>query len=193
MEEGGRNLGMQFPERYLGYGRSLPGWLWMRCGRAWIAERGVVDRSVENAPSELARLIALAERRLGKALDRALGTLGTSAAQRSVLEVLWQRGECSAAELAKAAHVEGPPMSRMLRRMESAGLIKRRDDPGDRRRQLIGLTAKGERLREVLPGVAESAMAKALDHLAPERRARLREDLALLVAALEHEGRGRTV
>lgn len=144
-----------------------------------------MERSVESLGSDVARLLALAERRLGKVVDRALGVLSTSSAQRPVLEALWERGERTPAELAKEAQVEGPPMSRMLRRMEAAGLIKRRDDPNDKRRRLISVTTKGERLRDVLPGVADGVVARALERLEPDRRTRLREDLQALMAVLE--------
>ena len=144
-----------------------------------------VDSPVENPAREIARLVSIAERQIGRATDRVLVVLGTSAAQRPVLEALWERGEISPAELAKAAHVQGPPMSRMLKRMEATGLVKRRGDPDDRRRQLVSLTTKGERLREFLPGIADGVVAKALEALEPGTAERLREDLSALVAALE--------
>ncbi|TAM61958.1 MarR family transcriptional regulator [bacterium] len=140
--------------------------------------------------AEVARLLGLAERRLSRAVDRALAVLGSSAAQWPVLEALWEGAERTPAELARSAHVEGPPMSRMLGRMEQAGLIKRRDDPADHRRCLIGLTPKGARLREVLPGVADRVVSHALEHLDPERRERLAGDLTALVAALEESRPG---
>ncbi len=144
-----------------------------------------MERSLESLGGEVARLVARAERRLGKLVDRALVVLGTSSAQRPVLEALWEQGERTPAELAKAAHVEGPPMSRMLRRMEAGGLIKRRDDPNDKRRRLISVTTRGERLRDVLPGVVDGVVARALERLEGNRGARLLEDLQALVAALE--------
>lgn len=144
-----------------------------------------MERSVENLAAEVARLITLAERRIGKGMDRALAVLGTSSAQRPVLEALWTSGSSSPAELAKAAKVEGPPMSRMLKRMEAAGLVKRRHDADDRRRQVVTLTTKGERLREILPRVADGVVADALARLEPGRRERLRDDLEALVRALE--------
>ena len=159
----------------------------------WMAGQGrggrAVERSVESSAGELARLVARAERRIGKAVDRSLMVLGTSSAQRPVLEALGEHAERTPAELAAAAHVEGPPMSRMLRRMESAGLVKRRDDPSDRRRTLVSLTPKGQRLREVLPTVADGALAKAWESLPVACRQRLREDLIALIAALEGDGR----
>lgn len=148
-----------------------------------------MERSRESLGGEVARLVARAERRLGRVVDRALMVLGTSSAQRPVLEALWERGERTPAELAKAAHVEGPPMSRMLRRMEAAGLIKRRDDPNDKRRRLISVTTKGERLRDVLPGVVDGVVSRALERLDGDRGARLREDLQALVTALEDAAR----
>ncbi|MDE2572186.1 MAG: winged helix DNA-binding protein [bacterium] len=146
---------------------------------------------MESPAGEIARAVVLAERMIGKAMDRALAVLGTSAAQRPVLEALWDVGETSPAELAKAARVEGPPMSRMLKRMERAGLIKRREDPKDGRRQLVSLTPKGERLREYLPGVADGVMTKALVRLDPDRLSRLRVDLAALIQAFEEAARHR--
>ena len=53
-------------------------------------------------------------------------------------------------ELADNARMKLPNMTIMIDEMESSGLVKRIRDKNDRRKVLVGLTAKGKRFRENL-------------------------------------------
>ncbi|MDE7293104.1 MAG: MarR family transcriptional regulator [Oscillospiraceae bacterium] len=76
-------------------------------------------------------------------------------AQGKILYVLWQRDNISIIELSKAVGLANTTLTSMLDRMEEAGLIKRFSDPGDRRKNLIGLTDKARGLREKYEQVSQ--------------------------------------
>ncbi|MEH3146094.1 MAG: MarR family transcriptional regulator [Methylobacterium frigidaeris] len=52
-------------------------------------------------------------------------------------------GEPRQSALAEAVGVEGPSLVRLLDQLEAAGLVARREDPGDRRAKVLSLTAGG--------------------------------------------------
>ena len=76
-------------------------------------------------------------------------------AQGKILYVLWERDKISIIELSKAVGLANTTLTSMLDRMEEAGLIKRFPDPGDRRKNLIGLTDKARGLREKYEQVSQ--------------------------------------
>lgn len=91
------------------------------------------------------------------------------------------RGEADTpGKLAKAEHVQPPSMTKVLERLESAGLLARRPDPQDGRQQLVSITDAGiefaERTREqrtawlserieALSAADRSALFRAVDAL----------------------------
>ncbi|MGH2490132.1 MAG: MarR family winged helix-turn-helix transcriptional regulator [Candidatus Limnocylindria bacterium] len=70
---------------------------------------------------------------------------GATPAQLSALSVLMS-GPKALGELAAAEQVRAPTISRLAAEMERIGLIRRRDDPGDRRVVRAAMTAKGRRV-----------------------------------------------
>lgn len=60
---------------------------------------------------------------------------------------LWDRDGRTQTELAEAVAVEPPTITKMVQRMEATGLLRRRQDPNDRRAMRVYLTAKGRKLR----------------------------------------------
>lgn len=76
-----------------------------------------------------------------------------SASQFSVLAFLDRSGESTPGALAEFEHVTPPVMTRILGRLEDAGLVVRSTHPGDGRQVLVTLTDPGEQV--VLHGRAE--------------------------------------
>src|SRR5581483_7330594 len=64
-------------------------------------------------------------------------------AETSVLSRLEREGPSTPTVLAAAEHVRPQAMGATLTALEQRGLIQRRDDPGDGRRVLVGLTDAG--------------------------------------------------
>jgi DNA-binding MarR family transcriptional regulator len=69
--------------------------------------------------------------------------------------------------------VEVPTVTRMTKRMQSAGLLARTTDPNDRRLIRITLTDQGQALREKLPAVLDDVARRALRDLTEDQRDQL--------------------
>jgi DNA-binding MarR family transcriptional regulator len=122
-----------------------------------LTVEGIVDR------------IAGISRRVSKALDETLAEHGLTHADYKVLGSLRWAGDPyrrSAGDLARIADLSSGAMTNRLDQLESAGLVRRLRDPGDRRGVLVEPTEKGRRLWEQAIGVQarkESLIASALD------------------------------
>lgn len=67
-----------------------------------------------------------------------------SASQYSVLAYLQRAGESTPGAIASFEHVSPPVMTRILGRLETAGLVRRDAHPGDGRQVRVTLTAPGQ-------------------------------------------------
>ena len=84
-----------------------------------------------------------------KASDRVLAPLGLSIAQMPVLVVLRDaKHPIMITEVARRLYLETPSLTTMIDRLSERGLVKRVDDPKDRRKTLVAITQKGKRLVE---------------------------------------------
>jgi DNA-binding MarR family transcriptional regulator len=72
----------------------------------------------------------------------------------------------------------------LLDEMEEAGLVERRRDPDDRRRQVVVMTPAGKKMLVKVRGVAQQLDADFLEPLTAEQRKQLQK--LLLALALEH-------
>ena len=66
--------------------------------------------------------------------------LGMSQTRMEILHELYHVEEMSQAELQRLIGVEGPVITRIVKQLESAGLVTRRPDPRDNRFTLVALT-----------------------------------------------------
>ncbi len=86
---------------------------------------------------------------LGRLVRRLRAEGGFPLSQAAVLGRLDREGAQSVSDLAASERVRPQSMAQTVNELESAGLVSRRPDPDDRRRQLVELTAQGsERLYE---------------------------------------------
>jgi MarR family transcriptional regulator for hemolysin len=81
---------------------------------------------------------------LSRAFDDALAAEGASLPVWLVLVSVKGRRHAMQRDLAESLGIEGATLTHHLGRMETAGLVTRRRDPGNRRNQLVELTADGE-------------------------------------------------
>ena len=88
------------------------------------------------------RLLSTAARRVEHAWDEHLDRWQLSHASLPVLALL-VAGDHSQRELAAAMSVTDQTMSRMVARLERAGYVARRRDPGDKRRRVVVLLPRG--------------------------------------------------
>ena len=100
--------------------------------------------------------------------------------QRRVLGRL-RGGPKSAGDIASGLGISSPSLTRMLTKLEERGLIVRALDSGDRRRILVGLTTKGERLIDDHRIFKGTSLARAARNLSADDQRSLTESVATLV------------
>ncbi len=92
-------------------------------------------------------LVQAAKEHRGR-VSSAFSDLGVRVGQDMVLLRLWQEDGLTPGELANRLKVEPGTVSKVLGRMEKAGLVTRRRDPEDARSFRVYLTERGKALRE---------------------------------------------
>ena len=80
--------------------------------------------------------------------EAALNKLGLHTGQEMLLLQLWIEEGLPQSQLAACMGVEPPTATKMLQRMEHAGLIERRPDPEDARVSRVYLTERGHALEQ---------------------------------------------
>ena len=77
--------------------------------------------------------------------------------QWSVLAVLWKKDGCSQQVIADETSRDKPSVTRLIDNLVKEGYVERRNDPNDRRLNLIYLTIKGKNIEQsVLESVNET-------------------------------------
>ena len=113
---------------------------------------------------------------------------GLTAPRLSALSVIVFRGPITLGELARAEQVRPPTISRLVRALESDGLVRRAVDPTDRRIQRVEATTAGARLLRQGRARRVAVIAESLRAL-PASERRLVKSAA---AILEQVARDRT-
>lgn len=110
---------------------------------------------------------------------------GTHPGQAMCLRVLEGNDGITQRDVTDALQLARPTVSKMLKTMEQAGLVKRRPDPHDQRLVRVSLTSAGRRLASDLREVAAAHIGETIGAL-PERDleelARLLEELSARIA-----------
>ena len=114
----------------------------------------------------------------------ALKPHGLTPTQYNVLRILRGAGDAGLCryEVGDRLVTPVPDVTRLLDRLESAGLVDRARDPEDRRQVRARITPQGLRLLNALDGVLEALHHRQLGHLGEDR---LRTLVDLLAAARE--------
>jgi DNA-binding MarR family transcriptional regulator len=112
---------------------------------------------------------------------------GVTGPQRLVLRLVGHFGSASPGDLALVLHVHPSSLTGVLRRLERGRFIRRRRDPSDGRRSILGLTNRGRRLAEDSKGTVEAAVQKTLARFPAKRLDGVRDVLSALARELESE------
>ena len=115
---------------------------------------------------------------LRRAFDRRAVGLGVTRAQWKVLFKLTRTPELRQIELADMLDIEPITLTRIIDRLEEAGLVERARDPDDRRAWRLHVTAKAQPLIAKLHAVADEMIAEAFAGIDPTHIAITREVLA---------------
>lgn len=118
------------------------------------------------------------------------GRYGIARREWRLIALLASRGPLSPSALADEAQLDRPRTSRAIGTLGAKGLLARVPQPGDHRRALVGLTARGQALvDEVFPQVAaiNTAVVSALDAAAVQALDRALDTLTAQARRLNTE------
>lgn len=107
-------------------------------------------------------LLADATRKLRTHFDRRAAAHDLTRAQWRALRALGRHEGLSQTALADMIEMEPIPVGRVLDRLQQAGFVERRADPGDRRRWCLYLTAKADEVNDDMEVIANDMRAECL-------------------------------
>ncbi len=116
-------------------------------------------------------------------------SVGLTPAQFGVLTVLRANPGLDQSSLARALGFDKVTVLRVLRGLESRGLVERSPSPSSRRNLSIALSAAGMALLEQAQKPAEQAYNRLMAPLQPEQQKQFLELLQLLTSGLEDSAR----
>ncbi|MEV4618091.1 MarR family transcriptional regulator [Asanoa sp. NPDC049573] len=135
----------------------------------------------EESAVRAARDLRVVVGRLRRRLRALAGSDALTPSQTSLLTRLGKEGPASASALAAAEGVRPQSVATLLAALDEQGLIDRRPDPADGRRQVISLSAAGQRMFESTSRAREEWLARSLqDRFTEAERQTVIEALALL-------------
>ena len=119
-----------------------------------------------------------------------------SPSQTAALATIERHGPLTPSELAERERVQRPTVTRVLARLEDAGLVERAADPADRRCSLVSISASGRELLEAMRARKNAYLARRIDALdtadreALERAAAIFERMLGMDPPMSREGLG---
>ena len=158
-------------------------------------ERDFFDLYRDERVAHLTRLCA---RGFNRSLARRLADHGVSFGQWVFLRILWKEEGLTQRELSERANLTEPTVHTALSKLEQQGIVTRRTEGGNRRKQHVYLTDQGRDLQAELEPLAVEANEIALRGLDAEGQDRLRQTLILILENLtadeaEAEARGQRI
>jgi DNA-binding MarR family transcriptional regulator len=106
----------------------------------------------------------------------------------TVLLALAERGPASQADLGRMLWIDRSDLHAIVSTLEADGLISRQRDPGDRRRNVVALTAAGKRRLAQLDRAVSGAQDALLEPLDAAQREQLIALLTRVVAGQPEDG-----
>lgn len=142
---------------------------------------------VEDTMLELARVMSRSSvrRRIHGSLADELSPTGTW-----LLTHLSEVGPMAMTELAQWQGVDRSTMTAQTQHLEKRGYLVREPSQRDHRVIMVGLSAMGERIAQVLRAAGRSAFGRAMGDWSPQEREMLDRLLSRLLAGLERSAQG---
>jgi DNA-binding MarR family transcriptional regulator len=135
------------------------------------------------------RLLWAVDHALQSASKRMESSFGITGPQRLVVRIVGRFPGIAAGRVAEILHVHPSTLTGILKRLETRGILQRKNDPRDARRALFSLTGKGKKLDVLRTGTVEQAVRKVLA-ASPGKIAFAQEILAALSDELDADLRG---
>jgi DNA-binding MarR family transcriptional regulator len=130
--------------------------------------------------SRLGYLLKHAQLRLAGLTASALAPLGISGRQCAVLIAIDSRVPLSQQEVAGRLGVDRTTMVALIDELEDKGLVQRRQDPDDRRKNVVALTEVGRTTLRQATQATDGAERRFLGSLSDEQTAQLRVALRVI-------------
>ncbi|WNV88255.1 MarR family transcriptional regulator [Umezawaea sp. Da 62-37] len=139
------------------------------------------DRAVPESAARAARELRVAFGRLYRRFKELSDNQGLTPSQASVLSRLGKEGDASASDLAAAERIRPQAVAPTLAVLEERGLVERRQDPGDGRRQLVSLSPAGLAMFEDSRNAGDEWLTRAMhEHYSEAERRTLLTAITLL-------------
>lgn len=136
--------------------------------------------SAPKRADRLGYLVKHAQLRLAGLTAAALAPFGISGRQLSVLLAIAEEPPASQLDVANRMGVDRTTMVSLIDELEGKGLVERRPDPADRRRNVIALTSLGRETTERAAAVYDQVERSFLAPLSAGDAATVRRALRLL-------------
>ncbi|MBO1765527.1 MarR family transcriptional regulator [Allobranchiibius sp. GilTou38] len=104
----------------------------------------------------------------------------TPPAQARLLSLVEEIGPARIGDLAAADHCSQPTMTTQVQRVEAAGWVRRRSDPGDARVALIDVTPAGRAVLNKVRTARRATLAPVFDTLSDSERESVARATALI-------------
>ena len=119
------------------------------------------------APTDVARELRPVLLKLNRELRRETAAFGVTGSQAALLNIIRKSPGIGVRELAARERIAPASMSVAVARLEKAGLIRRTDNPLDRRRQALWVTEPGDRVLRAVRTRRTAWLASRLSQLPP--------------------------
>ena len=140
------------------------------------------------SPVETADRLRLAIVRTARRLRQEAGE-HVSPSSVAALATIERRGPLAPSELAELERVKRPTITRVVSRLEEAGLVERTNDPTDGRAFLVSITRQGSELLRRIRTRKNAYLARRLGKLDADDLAALERAADVLERILEDERR----
>lgn len=117
--------------------------------------------------------------------SRLKASIGITAQQRMIIRIVGKFPGISAGQLAALLRIHPGTLSTALLRLSRRGLVVRERDARDKRRVVLGLTAKGRSFDQPLPVSVEGAVTQMLAAVSADDVAATQRCMRALVSALQ--------
>ena len=123
-----------------------------------------MSREVRKSRDQLIDALHSAVRAQQRAVDlfdqAVVDRFGLNRTDGRVIDLLQEFGPMTAGDVARAAHLSTGAVTTVIDRLVERGMVRRMDDPGDRRRVIVGITAKTDHAcTEIYGPVHDDGMA----------------------------------
>jgi MarR family transcriptional regulator, organic hydroperoxide resistance regulator len=108
--------------------------------------------------------------------------------QLAALRELERLGQSQIGQLAAEMHIGAPTVTGIVDRLVRDGLVKRHRETVDRRKVLVGLTAKGKKLLARKPSLLNEHLRDGLSRLSERQQKQVRRTLDHLADMMESPG-----